>query len=288
MDDDSAKRAKLVKAEVVGLRLYTGMVCLSIRRSESLFDTRTRFLVTCARLCTGPAYKRLNDSLREALRIRSSDAGKNACGEFKATCSAINSGLKKLARVTPLAIDRLLYRGLSDRAFDQKLLTADGKCVTKCFVDAGFSSATPNLKTALSYAGEKSSTILKIQTGGIDRGAQVSWISQFPDEEEHTILPLSAYEVVEMRAVSKEDLLLEANGKKQHVFNRATAHNRDSFDGKVNVLTVKLNLNLKAQTSQERLESRRSCVFDLFQSLRLEVNILKSQKTGFSLYFFKN
>ena len=44
----------------------------------------------------------------------------------------------------------------------------------------------------------------------------------------------------------------------------------DDDDNFINVLTVDLNVNLKAQTSQERLESRRTYVWDLYQNLRTE------------------
>ena len=93
-------------------------------------------------------------------------------GEFTATASAINSGLKKLAKVTPLTQDRRLYRGISNMFFDNELLKGDAKgdCI---FVETGFSSATPDLFVALGYACDSSgnSTLLEIDTGGIDRGA---------------------------------------------------------------------------------------------------------------------
>ena len=44
----------------------------------------------------------------------------------------------------------------------------------------------------------------------------------------------------------------------------------DDDDTFINVLTVDLNVNLKALTSHERLESRRTYVWDLYQNLRTE------------------
>ncbi len=44
----------------------------------------------------------------------------------------------------------------------------------RVFVEPAFSSATPNLETALQYAGESMSTLFVIEIGGIDRGANVS------------------------------------------------------------------------------------------------------------------
>jgi len=45
-----------------------------------------------------------------------------------------------------------------------------------------FSSATPSLEVALQYAGKRHSSLFEIVTGGIDRGAHLSWLSQFPAE----------------------------------------------------------------------------------------------------------
>ena len=44
----------------------------------------------------------------------------------------------------------------------------------RVFVEPAFSSATPNLETALQYAGESLSTLFVIEIGGIDRGANMS------------------------------------------------------------------------------------------------------------------
>lgn len=79
------------------------------------------------------------------------------------------------------------------------------------FVDAGFCSATPNLLVALEYAAnDKCSTLLEIETGDLDRGASLAWISQFPDEEEHTFLALSSFEVIKLRRQSRKELEDEA------------------------------------------------------------------------------
>ena len=84
--------------------------------------------------------------------------------------SAINSGLKKLARVTPLTPGRRLYRGISNMAFESRLLAEGRTPGENSFVEAGFSSATPNLSVALQYASGKCATLLEIDTGAIDRG----------------------------------------------------------------------------------------------------------------------
>ena len=109
----------------------------------------------------------------------------------------VNSAILKLSRVTPLAPDRLLYRGVQGMSFPQELLETGAW--PKGFVEFGFSSATPDKWVAIEYSGVKQckgtecagwlkegfcadhqSTILEIGTGQIDRGASLKWISQFP------------------------------------------------------------------------------------------------------------
>jgi len=48
------------------------------------------------------------------------------------------------------------------------------------FVEFAFSSATPNMAVALSYAGSDRSSVFEIEVGDIDRGADISTYSQYP------------------------------------------------------------------------------------------------------------
>jgi len=201
--------ANLTKPEVIGLRLYSG-----------------------------PSYQAINRSLREVIkdelqnRQQSMSSEEDPPGDafasstsmlrhFVATANAVNSALKKLGALTPPTPSRQLYRGLSQLSFRCSLLSnryCDGHLAEHVgnasakpiFVEPGVSSATPRLDVALSYCGATSSSLLEIETGGVDHGASLAWISQFPDEDEHAILPLSAFEVVGMRTVSRPYLNLEA------------------------------------------------------------------------------
>ena len=140
------------------------------------------------------------------------------------------------------------------------------------FVEFGFSSATPNKDVALTYAGvleckgvkcecwntdkgfceKHRSTVLEIQTGQIDRGSNLRWVSQFPNEAEHCLLPLSNFEVVGLRREKTES----------------------NFEH--NVLETKLNVNLNAQTLEQLRESRKTTVFDIARGLVQESEQLLS------------
>lgn len=103
--------------------------------------------------------------LNLGLRSGGRKAAELKIANFPATCSALNSAIKKLARVTPLPVGRRLYRGLSGMALPEDVLTAQR------FVEFAFSSATPAKEVARLYAGSDRSSIFEIEVGEIDRGA---------------------------------------------------------------------------------------------------------------------
>ena len=206
MDKNITKRAGLLRAEVIALRLYTG-----------------------------PPYMQLNLGLRSGGR----KAAEKKIANFPATCSALNSAIKKLARVTPLPLSRRLYRGLSGMALPEDVLTA------RRFVEFAFSSATPVKEVAQLYAGSDRSSIFEIEVGEIDRGADISEFSQYPQEQEHVIPPLSHFEIVRVRR-----------------------------EGNVNCYQLKLNVNLRALTLAELRSARKNVVWRLARRLQFEAEQL--------------
>jgi len=95
---------------------------------------------------------------------------------FTATISAINSGIRKLAQVTKIEPEnRILYRGTMGMKMPAHILSLEGD---NGFVECGFSSATPRREIALQYSGDVHSCIFEIETGSIDKGATLDWVSQ--------------------------------------------------------------------------------------------------------------
>ena len=88
----------------------------------------------------------LNSSLRHQ-RFRK---GLRDC--FSTTIAVINSAILKLTKETPLAENRLLYRGISGVSLPDILLMF-GKDECRGFVEFAFSSASPNRHVALQYSG---------------------------------------------------------------------------------------------------------------------------------------
>jgi len=112
---DMARKAKLRKAEVVGLRLHTG-----------------------------PAYMKINGRLRQGRMDRA--GGK---GAFVVTISMVNSAIRKLVRVTPVKSDKL-FRGVSNMTMPDQIFVRDKKNC-RGFVEPGFSSATTDRQVALRW-----------------------------------------------------------------------------------------------------------------------------------------
>ena len=126
---------------------------------------------------------------------------------YTSTISAINSGIRKLVQVTKSELQhRILYRGTAGMKMPTELLALDAG---SAFVECGFSSATPRREVALQYSGPDCSSIFEIQTGSIDKGAALDWLSQYPSEGEHVILPLSSFEIMGMRQMSKAQVICE-------------------------------------------------------------------------------
>ena len=61
-----------------------------------------------------------------------------------------------------------------------------------------------NRDVALHYAsGNQIGTLVQIRMGMIDRGAEISWLSQYPHEKEILFAPMTAFEVVSKRVEGK-------------------------------------------------------------------------------------
>lgn len=62
-------------------------------------------------------------------------------------------------------------------------------------VEYGFSSTTVAREQAAVYASGKASTILELEMSMADRGADISWLSQYPHEKETLLPPLMGLQV---------------------------------------------------------------------------------------------
>ena len=156
---------------------------------------------------------------------------------------ACNSLLRKFSQISNIPKGRVVYRGLSGVNLPQ--------CFEECEegggrggVDFGFLSTTRRREVAASYIGDKGKPVLfMFEVGDIDRGASLSFLSQYPNEEEILIPPLSYLEVI------GEPFFMETD------------------KGDVKVYRARINCNLKSQTLEEIVAHRQKEVLALLPYL---------------------
>ena len=138
-----------------------------------------------SRADTGPMFVKYNGVLRGLgsgvpfLQARMTELCMG--NRYTTSICAINSALVKLSKLTRVC---KVYRGLSGSLPSQFWQpNAHGVCGG---VEAAFLSATPDLDVAMAYASGAASggVLFEMQMGMTSRGADLSWISQYPEEKE--------------------------------------------------------------------------------------------------------
>jgi len=167
--------------------------------------------VLAVRLYSGPAYQPINEFLRQAGRLSGEhrvQLARHPSLTFSATTALICSALRKLAAVAqPQEASRPLYRGVRGtlpNAFwhedRQGMITA---------VDTGFMSTSRNEQTPIDYMQGQYNVLWalhpQLQTDdAYHYGADISLLSQFPDEEE-CLFPPCTMMILRRPPTSKPD-----------------------------------------------------------------------------------
>ena len=168
-----------------------------------------------ARLYTGPMYMKYNAVLRglgeEGLpKIKKKvlfEDMMRLCGDsrYVTTLHCISSAIVKLSR---LAKPQTVYRGLAGRVLPSEFWLGQGHGG----VEFAFMSTTADREVAMTYAKaevrEAASCVMEVKMGMINRGADLSWLSQYPHEKEITFPPYTGLEVLGTR-VEKSVLVVE-------------------------------------------------------------------------------
>ncbi|EKX49156.1 hypothetical protein GUITHDRAFT_68245, partial [Guillardia theta CCMP2712] len=115
--------------------------------------------------------------------------------KYTTTIYCIVSGIIKLSKVTPLPPARVVYRGLHGLEMPSKFVSQDDYGVSGG-VELGMLSTSQDMKVAVQYAGKGLlPTVFEISCGAVDRGASLTFLSQYPGEEEMLYPPLSYLEL---------------------------------------------------------------------------------------------
>lgn len=105
---------------------------------------------------------------------------------YTTTLHVINSAILKLGKLTRADV---VYRGISFRTLPKSMRNRDQETHTRGGIEYGFTSCSLQREEAMYYAvgtnaeGNLTPVVLEMQQGMIDRGADLSWLSQYPHEQ---------------------------------------------------------------------------------------------------------
>ena len=102
---------------------------------------------------------------------------------YATTLHVINSAVVKLGKLQPAM---KVYRGVTGGVLPEIFWKANQHNV-RGGCEYGFLSTTTDARVATDYAGSsgKSGIVFEIAMGMVDRGASLSWLSQYPHEREY-------------------------------------------------------------------------------------------------------
>ena len=205
-----------------------------------LADSHERVLLfpeaLALRLYTGPLFEKYNSVCRGGSLTGDSVAfmkekfeelcggGDGEVNRYTTTIYVVTSALIKASKLTKA---ETVYRGMAGGTLPKQFWESDASGV-KGGVEFAFMSTTTNREVAFQYAAGSASTVLKIETGMIDKGADLGWISQYPHEREICFPPLTSMQVM---GTHVEDAVL--------------------------VINLRLNLNLTVGTIEDVISKRR-------------------------------
>lgn len=197
--------------------------------------------IIALRLFTGPMFMKYNAKLRNFPQDGVEALKGNG---YVTTIHAIVSAVIKLSRIWKLPHDRKVYRGLGGMLLPEKFWKED-QFGCRGGVELALMSTTIKRDVAIQYSGTEKGrpTIFEIEVGQVDRGASLSWVSQYPMEEEIVMPPLSNLEVV------------------------GDARMEESKHGLVMVIPLRINVNLKSLTMDELKERRKLLHLSMMDNL---------------------
>ena len=104
----------------------------------------------------------------------------NRGNRYTTTLYVINSAVLKMSKLT---IARPVYRGYSGGSMPAAFQVANGFGV-RGGVESAFMSTTTDRSVAMGYASHGSvGIVIEMEMGMVDRGAELSWLSQYPHEQ---------------------------------------------------------------------------------------------------------
>jgi hypothetical protein len=140
--------------------------------------------VTALRMWTGPMYKRYSYLLRGSFLHQGED--KDDPCQYTTTLWAISSGISNLSRIWNLAPGKKVYRGFRDSSawLCDRELKGGLRMKGKVGVERSLLATSELPEVAMAYStGGTDPLVLEIDSGE-NSGVSLSWLSQFPHEQE--------------------------------------------------------------------------------------------------------
>ena len=152
------------------------------------FQTRQHALLALSR-----SFVKYNDTLRGFGPALAGCKG----NRYVTTTHVINSVIVKASKLTKVA---KVYRGVAGGVLPERFWTPNEQGV-RGGVEKAFLSTTYDREVATNYASanDKPSIVFEIQMGMVDRGCELGWISQYPQERECLFAPLTGFELQQTR-----------------------------------------------------------------------------------------
>jgi len=190
-DLEEIRRAQLIIPEVAAIRCYTGPMYVPYNAVLRGVNSKVEYLQKAlVKLCCEAE----TETEFEATTI-TFETAKAKANLYTTTLHAINSGVIKLSKLT---VAEPVYRGLAGGVLPFEQFWKKNDFGVMGGVDPSFMSTSLHREVALGYIkqeGKKQQILLEIQMGMIDRGADISMLSQYPGEGEVLFGPLTGLEV---------------------------------------------------------------------------------------------
>ena len=151
--------------------------------------------VAAVRLYSTSAYGSMNRPLRDQSRHQDGTAH-----PLTVTVSFLQDAVKKLRSVDAVSADRndevVLWRGMANRSVSEEFLRDGG-------TELAPMSTTSALQVAVQFSASEASVLLRLRTSSfMSRGADISFLSVFPAENECLFPPLTYLKVFEKHDVA--------------------------------------------------------------------------------------
>ena len=167
---------------------FTGQVLRGLQ-SESDF-LKNNMVRLCCPKGIAEQYQGTAKGFEPANGTLSFEEAKESLNIYATTLHAVNSAVIKLGKLTKA---ETVYRGIGGKALPPEFWKVN-RFGVRGGVEPAFMSTTLNREVAMTYAsGSGVGIVLAIRQGMVNRGADISWLSQYPHEAECVAAPRSRH-----------------------------------------------------------------------------------------------